>query len=115
MDASGHGGSASSLVGVHKRQGGCVMTKQTLETFKPPVKLQLAALWTSVMFLYVYGDYFNMYQPGKIEAMSRGRLGIGLETNTASLVAAIMMTIPSLMIWLSLALPPNVCRWINVL
>jgi hypothetical protein len=28
-----------------------------LEDFRPPTKVVLAALWTSLMFLYVYGDY----------------------------------------------------------
>jgi hypothetical protein len=89
--------------------------KSVLADFKPPTKLQLAALWTSVMFLYVYGDYFNLYQPGKLAAVARGELGIGLPTDIASIFAAAMMTIPSLMISLSLALPPVLCKWLNVL
>jgi hypothetical protein len=89
--------------------------KSALADFKPPTKLQLAALWTSVMFLYVYGDYFDLYQPGKLAAVARGELGIGLPTDIASIIAATMMTIPSLMIWLSLALPPTLSKWLNVL
>lgn len=26
-----------------------------------PVRIKLAALWTSVMFCYIYADYFEMY------------------------------------------------------
>jgi hypothetical protein len=86
-----------------------------LVDFVPPTKVQVAALWTAVMFLYVYGDYFNLYQPGKIEAVSRGHLGIGLDTNTASIIGAGMMTVPSLMIWLSLVMTPTLSKWFNVL
>ena len=84
-----------------------------LADFAPPAKVQLSALWTAVMFLYVYGDYFNLYQPGKIEAVSHGSLGIGLDTNTASIIGAGMMTVPSVMIWLSLVTPPLLSKWLN--
>ena len=86
-----------------------------LVDFVPPTKLQLAALWTAVMFLYVYGDYFNLYQPGKIEAVSHGQLGIGPDTNTASIIGAGMMMAPSVMIWLSLVMTPTLSKWFNVL
>jgi hypothetical protein len=29
-----------------------------------PVRLKLSALWASVMFCYVYGDYFDLFRPG---------------------------------------------------
>ena len=90
-------------------------TKSALADFKAPAELELAALWTAVMFLYVYGDYFNLYRPGKLAAVARGELGIGLAVDTALIFAAAMMTIPSLMIWLSLALPPVLSKWLNVL
>lgn len=90
------------------------MSKSALADFKPPTKLQLSALWTSTMFLYVYGDYFNLYQPGKLAAVARGDLGIPLPTDSASMFAAGMMTIPSVMIWLSLVLSPVVSKWLNV-
>ena len=33
------------------------------------VKIKLAALWTSVMFLYIYADYFGLYVPGVLRSM----------------------------------------------
>ncbi len=36
-----------------------------LEDFKVNVKIMLSALWTSVMFCYIYGDYFELYVPKK--------------------------------------------------
>jgi len=87
-----------------------------LEDFRPPTKVVLAALWTSLMFLYVYGDYFNMYTSGKIEAMSAGRMGpLGAASESVLLGVAMMMAIPSLMIVLSLLLAPVVGKWLNVL
>jgi hypothetical protein len=93
------------------------MTAQfELEDFRPPTKVVLAALWTSLMFLYVYGDYFNMYTPGKIEEMSAGRIGpLGAASESVLLGVATMMAIPGLMIALSLLLPPVIGKWLNVL
>lgn len=87
-----------------------------LEDFRPPTKVVLAALWTSLMFLYVYGDYFNMYTPGKIEEMSAGRIGpLGAASESVLFGVATMMAIPGLMIALSLLLPPVIGKWLNVL
>jgi hypothetical protein len=66
------------------------------------------------MFCYVYGDYFNLYTPGKLAAMGEGQIGIGAATDAVLVGVSALMAIPSLMIFLSLALPPTVCRWLNV-
>ena len=34
-----------------------------------PVRLKLAALWTSAMFCYLYADYFGLFIPGTLEGM----------------------------------------------
>jgi hypothetical protein len=39
---------------------------------KLPVKLKLSALWTSVMFCYIYADYFELFKPGKLQRMIAG-------------------------------------------
>jgi hypothetical protein len=49
-----------------------------LEDFKVPVRLKLFALWSSVMFFYIYGDYFELYQPRQLQAMISGRTPLGL-------------------------------------
>ena len=37
-----------------------------------PVKIKLAALWTAVMFCYVYGDYFELYVPPQSAGTDNG-------------------------------------------
>jgi hypothetical protein len=87
-----------------------------LENYRPPTQLALAAMWSSLMFLYVYGDYFQLYTAGKLEAMSAGQIGpLGAASESVLLGVAMMMAIPSLMIVLSLLLPPVVGKWLNVL
>jgi hypothetical protein len=78
------------------------------------VRIKLSALWASVMFLYLYADYFELYQPGKLHDMLQGQLAIGPVTQTVLLVLSAMMAIPSLMIFLSIALTPLLSRWLNV-
>lgn len=48
------------------------MTKEALEEPQVNVKLKLAALWASVMFCYLYGDYFELYVPEKVDSLLTG-------------------------------------------
>jgi hypothetical protein len=42
------------------------------ELFK---RLKLAALWASLMFLYIYADYFMLYTGNTIKNMMNGIMG----------------------------------------
>jgi len=85
-----------------------------LEDAKIPTKIKLSALWTSVMFCYVYGDYFELYVPGKLQQMLSGKMAIGTVSQGMLVGTSILMAVPSLMIFLSLACPPMISRWLNV-
>jgi hypothetical protein len=88
---------------------------QHLEDTPIPVRIKLAALWASAMSCYIYGDYFWLYQPGKLQSMLAGRIvPLGPVTQANLLGATISMAIPSAMIFLSLALRPAVNRWVNI-
>ena len=68
------------------------------------------------MFLYIYNDYFSLYLPGTIAAMTAGRIGpLGPATPQVLIGVSMMLAIPSLMIVLSAVLPPVISRWLNVL
>ena len=80
-----------------------------------PVKIKIAALWASVMFCYIYGDYFGLYQPGALQAMLAGKMGpLGQTTQGILIGTSAMMAIPSVMVFLSLVLQPRVDRWLNM-
>ncbi len=86
-----------------------------LEDFRTPPNVKLALLWASVMFLYIYNDYFSLYTPGTVEAMARGDLGpMGHATDAVLVGLAVMLAVPSLMIFLSAGLIPWMSRWLNV-
>jgi hypothetical protein len=91
-------------------------TKQnTLEDIKVSLKLKLATLWVSFMFLYIYVDYFALYMPGKIEDILKGKVFVFDITQGFLLAALASVTIPALMIFLSVALPVKVNRWTNII
>jgi hypothetical protein len=79
-----------------------------------PVRLKLSALWVTAMFLYVYVDIFGFYKPGTIEDILAGRVSEFDITQAWVLGALVLLTIPSLMVFLSLALPARVARWTNI-
>ncbi|MGE3956920.1 MAG: DUF6326 family protein [Vicinamibacterales bacterium] len=81
-----------------------------------PVRVKLSFLWTSVMLCYVYGDYFELYVPGKLESMLGGRIGpLGAVTQEKLLGTAILMAIPSLMVVSSASLPARAARLLNII
>lgn len=82
---------------------------------KVNVKIKISALWASVMFCYVYGDYFGLYVPGKITEMLAGKIGpLGPATQGVLVGVAAMMAIPSIMVFVSLILRPSANRWLNM-
>lgn len=91
-------------------------TKKTeLEDVKINVKIKLSALWATLMFFYLYADVLALYQPGNLEGMIAGEIG-GMKFNQAfSLGSAMLMAIPSIMIFLSLVLKAKANRWTNII
>jgi len=84
------------------------------DDIKVHVRFKLFALWSAVMFFYIYGDYFELYQPGKLQALLAGRTPFGSISQGVLLGMSSVMIIPSLMPFLSLILPATVNRWANI-
>ena len=90
-------------------------TARIMEDVKINVKTKLSALWVSVMFLFAYADIKAFYKPGFIEEVMSGEAAGMQITQVWLLGGAILMTIPSVMIFLSLALKPKANRWANII
>lgn len=86
-----------------------------MEDIKVNVKLKLASLWTSFMFLYIYVDYFHLYMPSSIKDILAGKVFIFDISYVFLLIAMIFVAIPTLMIFLSVVLPAKVNRWTNII
>jgi Family of unknown function (DUF6326) len=91
------------------------LPQRALEDIKVNVKLKLAALWASMMFFYIYVDYFGLHMPGHINNILAGKVFVFDITQVFLLTALVLTTIPALMIFLSVALPAKVNRWTNII
>jgi hypothetical protein len=81
---------------------------------KVAVRAKLSALWAALVLLYVYADVLSLFRPGQIEEMSEGRMGPTEATQATLLLAATIVVIPALMVFLTLTLKAGVSRWTNL-
>lgn len=89
--------------------------KISLQDSQVNVKLKLAFLWTSLMFLIIYLDYFHLYMPSKMLEIQAGRV-FKFDISQGFLLAAmISVSIPALMIFLSVLLPAKKNRCVNII
>lgn len=90
-------------------------TARILEDVKINVKIKLAGLWATVMFIYIYTDIVAFYSPKHIENVIAGEVG-GMQITPLFLLGVmVLMTIPSLMVFLSLTLKAKPNRWVNII
>ena len=90
-------------------------TATILEDVKINVKIKLAALWVAVNLLYLYVDVYSFFRPGIIEDAIAGKVWEFQITQVWLLGVIILMTIPSLMVFLSLTLSAKANRWANII
>lgn len=84
-----------------------------LENQKVNIKIKLAALWASVTLCYLYGDYFELYTPDKVNSLITG--DNIMDNPTTLLLASIVLAIPSVMVAASIFLKPKINRILNIL
>lgn len=86
-----------------------------LEDLKIHARIKLSLLWTALTLCYLYGDFFGLFKPGRLEGMIQGKMGpLGQTTQGVLLGTSVMMSIPCLMVFLSLVLKPQASRWANI-
>lgn len=86
-----------------------------LEDIDLNVKIKIAALWASFMFLYIYVDYFALYKTGYLENVIAGMVWKFKITQGFLFGALASVSIPALMIFLSTALTAKVNRLTNII
>jgi hypothetical protein len=79
-----------------------------------PVQAKLAAAWTSFMFLYIYVDFFNLYKPGVVDGILDGLVWRFDVSPTLLTIMLASVSIPALMVVLSMTLPARVNRATNL-
>jgi hypothetical protein len=81
---------------------------------KVNIKIRLSALWASVLSLYIYCDYFDLYTTDKIQSMIDGTAFFGEVNQTVLLGLSSIMLITSVMIAISILLPAVINRIFNL-
>ncbi|MEJ2242352.1 MAG: DUF6326 family protein [Candidatus Bathyarchaeota archaeon] len=86
-----------------------------METAKIDVRIKLSALWIAEMFCYLFAAVWDNYKPGVLEALILGEIdGIAI-TQGVLFGNAVMMVIPSVMVFMSLVLKDKVNRLANII
>ena len=88
------------------------MENKALQNSAIDIKIKLASLWAAVMCCYIYGDYFSFYVPGKLDKFLQGQTL--LDSPLKLFAASVLMAVPSVMIFLSIALRAPINRWLNI-
>ncbi|MFK2820901.1 DUF6326 family protein [Flavobacteriaceae sp. LMIT009] len=88
---------------------------KSLIDYKVDIKIKLAALWTSLMFLYIYADYFRLMTPEKLEKMIKLQTPMGPTTPGLLVIFSLILIVPTLMIFLSVFLRPKINKWLNII
>ncbi|MEI5583513.1 MULTISPECIES: DUF6326 family protein [unclassified Agromyces] len=79
-----------------------------------PVRARIAAAWTSFMFLYVYVDILNFYKPGVVDGILNGLVWRFDISSTLLTIFLVSVSIPAVMVVLSMTLPARVNRAVNL-
>ncbi|MFI9811242.1 DUF6326 family protein [Saccharothrix variisporea] len=87
----------------------------TLEDPRIPVRIKLAAAWTSFMFLYAYVDILGFFKPGIVTDILAGVVFEFDISQTLFIVFLTLMAIPISMIVLSMTLPARANRITNLI
>lgn len=78
------------------------------------MKVKLSTLWIFVMFNMIFADIVGFMEPGTLEKMMTGDVGIEI-TPGLLLVFSILLEIPIAMVLLSRVLKYNANRWANII
>ncbi|NYF15691.1 putative membrane protein YhdT [Microbacterium sp. AK009] len=85
-----------------------------LDSAPMSVRAKLAAAWTSFVFLYVYVDILNFYKPGVIDGITDGLIWRFEISSTLLTIFLVSVSIPAVMVVLSMTLPARVNRAVNL-
>ena len=89
-------------------------TTATLEDQRLPVRAKLVAAWTSFVLLYAYVDILGFYTPGTIRDILDGKVHTFDLSQTFSITALTLVSVPIFMVVLSAVLAPRANRTTNL-
>jgi hypothetical protein len=89
-------------------------TGPRLEPAPVNVRVKIAALWASMLFVFAYVDLFSLYRLDFRADVEAGEVGGFAVNQTFLLGTTAYVVIPSLMVFCVLVLPPRLNRIVNI-
>jgi hypothetical protein len=87
----------------------------TLQDITVGTRIKLSGLWVAATLCYAYADILAFYKPGVLNAAAAGKMGpLGDVTEGILGGVALFMSVPCIMVALSLLLRASVSRWLNI-
>jgi len=84
---------------------------KNLADTKISTRIKLSVLWVVVMLCYIEGDFTSFFPPGGyIQQSLAGKMGPFPTTQITLLAGSVFISIPCVMVYLSLVLKPKACR-----
>jgi Family of unknown function (DUF6326) len=91
-------------------------TKRILDDVKISTRIKLSALWVAVMFCYLEGDFTSFFPPGGyIQQSLAGKMGPFTTTQLTLLAGSVFISIPCVMVFITLILKSRTCRMTNII
>lgn len=78
------------------------------------VRIKISALWTAMLFVFVYVDIFSLYRPDVRASIEAGEIGGFAIDRSFLLATTLYVVIPSLMVFGALVLRPRIGRIANI-
>jgi len=88
--------------------------RPAFEELKISARVKLAGLWGAVMFMYIYVDIISFFKPGTITDILAGKAWIYDIDQTWLLLSLMLMTLPVIMVCVSLLVPAKMNRYANI-
>jgi membrane protein DedA with SNARE-associated domain len=85
-----------------------------LEPSPVNVRVKIAALWASMLFVFAYVDLFSLYRLDFRADVEAGEVGGFAVNQTFLLATTVYVVIPSLMVFCVLVLRPRLNRILNI-
>ena len=89
-------------------------TDTPFEPARVNVRIKISALWTAMLFVFVYVDLFSLYRPDVRAEIEAGQIS-GFTINQSFLLwTTTYVAIPALMVFGTLVLRPRISRIANI-
>ena len=90
------------------------MTK-LLQVIQFNIKIKLGLLWATMIGLWVYADFFQLFTPFKLKNMLELKGPFGKMTPETLIFYSILLILPTLMIPASILLKSVYSKWLNII